>query len=407
MPQRSGPPPRPEGRRWTLVALLGACGGAPPAAGALLAGGPQALTPSGPPSRYIFVSSPSMGNVYYSQLPSFHDLTLPSAKRPAVEATVLIDGKASKCEGWGCPEDADEGLREPRALALHQQASGAGTLYVADSQAAAIFSYRIWMNDIGISVGPQRRVLTSLSYSVGAMALDSLGNLFFSEEAWGRRHPHARRLGGREGRQGGGGRVLRGGRLGEGPSRARRRQLLLGGCCGGLWPKGDTSSGIVARAPERRAQGSNASVEVLAANSDLYQEIAVNVCLARDNLFFTGESEYLFAVKISGGMIANVSRAFSAPKGCAYDGESTLYVADAGSNAVYSLPANMAALRPVRHTTKVVSVEGPDQIAIFHTVGDGLLDQTTGAIHAAGAAPWGPRAAAAAASLAAAAACCA
>lgn len=370
--------------------------GASPAAGALLTGEPQALTPSGSPSRYIFVSSPSMGNVYYSQLPSFHDLTLPSARRLALEAMVLIDGKGTKCEGWGCPEDADEGLREPKALALHQQASGVGTLYVADSQAVAIFSYRIQMNEIRLSVGPQRKVLSNLNSAVGAMAVDSFGNLFFSMPEDGA----IRMLSASEAAKGGKSTVVYSAEDAsvKSPAGLVADNFFL------YWAnrQGDTSTGIVARAPEQRAGGSAASVEVLAANADLYQEIAVNVCLARDNLFFTGESEYLFAVKIAGGTIANVSRAFSAPRGCAYDGESTLYVADAGSNAVYSLPANMAALRPLRHTTKVASVEGPDQVAVFHVVEDGLLEQ---AMHTAGAAPqWGV---AVAASLVAAAACAA
>lgn len=403
MPQCSGPSPRPGRHGWALAALLGACGASPASGsrlGALLTGEPQALTPSGSPSRYIFVSSPSMGNVYYSQLPSFHDLTLPPSRRPALETKVLIDGKGTKCEGWGCPEDADEGLREPKALALHQQASGVGTLYVGDSQAGAIFSYRIWMNDMGLSVGPQRRVLTSLNSAVGAMAVDSFGNLFFSMPEDGA----IRMLSASEVAKGGKSTVTL---YAAEDASVKSPAGLVADNFFLYWAnqQGDTSSGIVARAPEQRAEGSNASVEVLAANADLYQKIAVNVCLARDNLFFTGESEYLFAVKIAGGMIANVSHAFSAPRGCAYDGESTLYVADAGSNAVYSLPANMAALRPIRHTTKVASVEGPDQVAVFHVVEDGLLEQ---AIHTAGAAPrWGSWGAAVAAALAAAAACCA
>jgi len=238
---------------------------------------------------------------------------------------------------------------------------------------------------------------TNMNLAVGAMAVDGYGNLFFTTSEDGAIHtlPASEMAKGSQSTE-----TLYSAESASvrGPAGIVADGFFL------YWAnrQGDTTSGVVARAPERRTEGSVAP-EVLAANSDLYQEIAVNVCLARDNLFFTGESEYLFAVKSAGGMIANVSRAFSAPKGCAYDGESTLYVADAGSNAVYSLPANMAALRPIRHVSKVASVEGPDQIAIFHSSDDGLMEQV---IHTAGAVQRAPGGLALTASLAAAAAAC-
>lgn len=337
---------------------------------------------SGSPSRYVFMSSPSMGNVYYSLLPSFHDLTVQAAKRPVREAKVLIDGKESKCTGWGCTEDADKGLKEPRALALFQQEPGSGTLYVSDKQAACIYAYQLWMSDIQLSVGEQKRVVENTHAAVNSMTTDSYGNLFFTTEDDTVQWLNASDLR-KEGVKTPA--VLYTGNDASvaGVSGIAADNFFL------YWAnqQGDTNSGIVARAPERPRNGSTTPPKVLAANSDLYQNVALNVCLARDNLFFTGESEYLFAVKNSGGLIANISRSFTAPQGCAYDGESTLYVADAGSNAIFSLPGNMDALRPIRHVAKVVSVQEPDQIAIFFAQEGGIVEHVK---HHVGAAPARP-----------------
>merc|ERR1719198_1728124 len=93
--------------------------------------------------------------------------------------------------------------------------------------------------------------------------------------------------------------------------------------------------------------------------------MAKGVCLARGTVFYSGDTTSLFATKLAGGVIAEVSGAFQKPRGCAYDLMGSLYVADEQANAVYSLPGNMPQLRSVKHLSKVISVNQPNQIVIL------------------------------------------
>merc|ERR1719188_1657342 len=67
---------------------------------------------------------------------------------------------------------------------------------------------------------------------------------------------------------------------------------------------GDEATGTLVRAPdsigEDPAQFADA-LQALAANSDSvsYEDVASNVCLARDTVFFTGDTHSLWAVKTS------------------------------------------------------------------------------------------------------------
>lgn len=85
--------------------------------------------------------------------------------------------------------------------------------------------------------------------------------------------------------------------------------------------------------------------------TDAVQPIADNalkvygLCLAGNNVFYT-EDEKMFAVKKTGGAVGVISDAMKQPRGCAYDGDGTVFVADQAGNAVYSLPANMDMVHP-------------------------------------------------------------
>merc|ERR1719198_1915235 len=92
---------------------------------------------------------------------------------------------------------------------------------------------------------------------------------------------------------------------------------------------------------------------------------AMGVCVARNNLFFTGEAQFLFGMKTAGGGVTEVYSGFQSPRGCAYDGEGSLYVADSGDGAVFSLPANFPTIRPVKRVHKVAKVEAPASVVVF------------------------------------------
>merc|ERR1712196_701559 len=126
---------------------------------------------------YAVISSPTTGNIYYASLPCFHDMAMSISDRPVHDAAILIDGKGSVCQGWGCLSD-NSGLKYPEALAIHHGAYS-NTLYVADTQAEVIYAYDLYESPLStLHVGYQRVVLEKVV--ARGLAVDDTGNLFFT-----------------------------------------------------------------------------------------------------------------------------------------------------------------------------------------------------------------------------------
>jgi len=69
------------------------------------------------------------------------------------------------------------------------------------------------------------------------------------------------------------------------------------------------------------------------------------VCLAGNNVFYTEENK-IYGVKKTGGAVGVVSDTLKQPRGCTFDGDGTVFVADQKGNAVYSMPANLDSVHP-------------------------------------------------------------
>ncbi|CAK0861947.1 unnamed protein product [Prorocentrum cordatum] len=98
-------------------------------------------------------------------------------------------------------------------------------------------------------------------------------------------------------------------------------------------------------------------------------------------LFFTGKSsstgkDSVFGVDQYGGPVFNVAPGLSKPRGLAWDGDNTMYVADEGKNHVWSMPAGrLVASAPV---SKVVEFSGAYGVALISR-GDPGFTLMTGA----------------------------
>lgn len=332
--------------------------------------GPAAAREVAP--RFIFASSPVTHNVVWAELPTFHDLTTPSAERAVKSENILIDGQASKCSGAFCTETSDQGLRTPQGLAVYHGDGEWATLYVSDTEAQNIYSYHLTVTDAVSalssatpSVSNQVKVAEGVT-AIG-LAVDGYGNLFYTttdgkvamlgaqnmtDAATAGTRPEAQVL-----YQGGTDEAV------AGPGGIAADNFYL------YWAnqQGGETSGSVARAPERKAAAQSHPPAAVTQMTDQYQVVAQNVCLARDTVFFTGETSSLFAVKTTGGAIAEVNQNFTKPHGCVYDEESTLYVADEGANAIFALPANFVNLRTVSQVSKFMNANGPSQLAVLNT----------------------------------------
>lgn len=330
-----------------------------------------------PLPQWLLISSPSTGNIYYASLPNLAEKALFVADRHQSQAYTLIDG-SRRCSGYGCAEDSDMGLRSPRGLAVYAGESlSRATLYVSDTEALNIYAYELTKSKFGwLTATSQRRVLQNIAAS--HLAVDAMGNLYFTVTDSGQINTLTAEYLAKAAEA-----AASGNTLPEPEIRALYSTASKGTNAAVVQPTGivadnffvywanhggDESTGTLVKAPDSAGEDPASfanSLQSLAANTEYYQAVASNLCLARDTVFFTGETASLYAVKSTGGVIAEIAKNFSEPKGCVYDDEGTLYVADAARNAVYSLAANFAALRAVRYTTKMVQVPGADQIVIF------------------------------------------
>merc|ERR1719311_1372838 len=118
--------------------------------------------------------------------------------------------------------------------------------------------------------------------------------------------------------------------------------------------------------PYKKVPGKTGVVAVLGRNpSRVY-----GVCASRTNVFFTGENKYLYAAKKipkkpwQGKQIA-VEDDLVAPRGCAWDGDGSIYVADKGGNAIWVLPASMGTLSAHADEDKLLEVKNPYGLAVF------------------------------------------
>lgn len=314
------------------------------------------------PTRFLVISSPDTHTVFYSVLPSLAYLTLPESQRKATEASVLIDGVASRCESsWSCTFGEDQGLKEPKSLALWQVGGGPGTLYVADSKAKAIFAYGVQQTWDGwglMRTGSQQVIRSDLPEGDVSLALDGLGNLFLAHAEAGTIEMitvDLLRLKQKDPK----GTILYS--AADFPGVAMPRGLVADSFHV-FWgnEKGNAKTGVVMKAPTAQAS----QPTVLSSKSDEYEAMATALCLSRDKIFFTGDRKTVSAVKTSGGDPVDVY-SLTKPEGCVYDDESTVYVADSGDDSVYSLAANFVLPHKANHATQVAAVKGPRALVIF------------------------------------------
>lgn len=325
------------------------------------------------PERFIVVTSPGTRNVFWAPLPTLHDSTLPPKDQVVHNGQVLIDGTA-RCAGWICSEQSDRGLKEPVGLALFQKGGGNAWLYVSDPKVGFLYRYEVsltWRKTL--EAGPQEVVARDLKDSAYWLAVDGFGNIFYTDAEAGSISMIAAED------------VSNG--LAKGRTLLSSETLSQVASPAGLaadatalyWAnlKGDQSTGTLLRSnvsplslANKTSKNASAAMTLagrqMAGRHYVFQAAVKDICLAGTNVFFTGDGKSLFAVKADGSSDPTEVASLKQPKGCTYDQETTLFVADQSLNGIYSLPANMQKLRQAKHVRKVVSLKGPQQIAIFY-----------------------------------------
>lgn len=100
---------------------------------------------------------------------------------------------------------------------------------------------------------------------------------------------------------------------------------------------------------------------------------AYGVCLGATNLYFTDKDFYVYGLKTNGGPVTVITDKMKSPRGCVWDGDGSVFVADNTGDGIYSFPGNMVDL----HATwihKIGSVADPYGLAVINDPTSGTID---------------------------------
>lgn len=249
----------------------------------------------------------------------------------------------------------DANLNAPMGIAVDQRKPP--KLLVCDGDQSTIFKYNLKIDGDNLSVDGDQNVLVEGVQS-RMIAVDGVGNIFFSNEAT---HQILK---------------ISAAKFLKDPKAPP--EVVYDGASvhsvsapGGVavdnfhvfWSNKDsgTLKGSVVRASENPSFPSDtASVVKLQQNSAK----VFGVCLARDNVFYTAEEKYIYGVKQSGGEFVTIASNLQQPRGCAWNGDGSVFVADKLANAVYSFAGNMHSLAPVE-LTEVAKFDGVFGLAVL------------------------------------------
>lgn len=292
------------------------------------------------PKRWIVVSQPGQGTVSYVALPRGGGLR----STPNTSLSVLIAG------------DGANGSSEPMGLAVDQ---ARGRLFVADPGKRQVVAYTLDYSSDPTYLGVSSPTVWASNVEARWVAVDSSGDIILSDE--------------------GANKILTV-PLDQAERGDTTPRLLYDGASaaavsapGGVASDGvnvywvnkklGTQQGSLVAAPKApSSQLAEDGIWRIATDSDK----SYGVCLVTKNAFYTQAENSIHGVDLvrGGGVSATVSNRLGSPRGCAFDGDGTVYVADRTAGALYSFAGNMQVLGFAAMTK---SAELPDAfgVAIF------------------------------------------
>jgi len=267
------------------------------------------------PSKYLIISAPTLSKVVYTKLPDDTTTGVTGDPKPLI----------------------DEGLKMPQGLAVDHKRN---TLYVADPDLRKVLCYKLSFSGGNMMVNGEPSVAAQ-DKEVRWVAVDGTGNVFITDEANGQvlRVPADKLLRGDPTPM-----VLY-------DSATNSHVSAPGGIAVDnfhvYWTNKaagtEETVGTVIRGFEK-PQGTNAAGGVVQLARNVPKAYAV--CLSENNVFYTNSDKVVFGVKKTGSAIATVSDVFEEPRGCVWDGDGTIYVADKKAGTVSSFAGNMRNLAP-------------------------------------------------------------
>jgi len=264
------------------------------------------------PTKYLIVSAPKLHKVMYIKM----------ERGEEVRAVPLID----------------KGVTSPQGLAIDQKRQ---ILYVADPDLRKVLAYDLrFVNGVLMTDGAPK--VAAQNVEARWVAVDGIGNLFFTDELTNlvQRVDVADLQGSTAGTP----RILYDGAV---VTEVNRPGGVAVDNFHVYWSNKEvgTQVGSVVKGLEEPGIAPTTVAQIAKNTVKSY-----GVCLSQNNVYYTDDQKFLFGVKKNGGAIATVSDKLVGPRGCAYDGDGTVYVADKTGGAIYAFPGNMHSLSPATLT---------------------------------------------------------
>lgn len=285
-----------------------------------------------PPRKFLIVSNAAQGTIAYARIPQSGNIS-------SLKTLVSTD------------------LQHPQGLAIDQKRQ---LLLVSDSGLRKVVSYGLQASGDTLSVDDQTTVADNIESRW--VAVDGQGNVFFSDELNSKIYQVPARN------------VFDGNSSGE--------VLFDGAQSGAVSAPGGIASdnfylywthkadagtkGSVVRALQAEAGQAPKELPSTSPVTLLSTEgaKAYGLCLAINNLFFTDSDDKLFGVLTTGGPTVTISDKLKNPRGCAWDGDNTVYIADRSRNGVFAFTAPMTSLAQTE-MRQVAEFEEAFGLAIF------------------------------------------
>jgi len=290
----------------------------------------------GEAQKYLIASAPRNNMISY--------LALPPSGAPATgeqPMRVLI---------------ADD-LKYPQGIAIDQYR---GVLYVADPTLGKLVGYDLTPSGERLKVGGMRTVADGVE--ARSVAVDGLGNIYFTDEP----RQLIMRITARMLRDGNTkAEVVYGGANVTKEVSAPAGIAMDNYFVYWLNKHGGERSGTLVRAPHKPGvNGTGLQPVKLASNAPK----CYGVCLSMGNIFYTDETRNLYGIARASTARHNpitISSELAEPRGCAHDGDGTVYVSDKKHNAIYQFASNMQELLPDRQLIKAADLEGAFGVAVY------------------------------------------
>lgn len=286
--------------------------------------------------KFLIVTAASTGKVAYLKLPDY------GGPAPGGESFKTL---------------IDKGLTFPQGVAIDEYRK---KLYVADPNIGKLVRYDLYNHGDSLSVGKQQVIAEDVE--VRAVAVDGLGNVFFTEEPSQRIMRVTAKM------------------IEDGVTEAQTiysaNATSTVSSPGGValdnyfvyWLNKDsgTQAGTLIRAHQEPLNPSreDESTKTMATNAIK----CYGICLALNNVFYTDENSNLYGIPRASTARSNpvtITSALQQPRGCAYDGGGTVYIADKAANAVYQFASNMSPLHPHVTLMKAGDLQGAFGVAIY------------------------------------------